>query len=151
MINGAGRIGLMGASADACLAHGGKVVGIIPQHLVEWEVAHDGLTELIVVNTMHERKSLMVARSNAFIALPGGFGTYDELCEVLTWAQLNLHDKPIGILNILGFFDGLIMQFQRAVQDGLLEQRHLDKLIIRTEVDELLQAVLDFAPVITTG
>src|SRR5262249_55489848 len=104
-VTGAGHIGLMGVLADATLAGGGRVVGVIPRALVQRELAHQGLSELLVVETMHQRKALMADRADAFAALPGGYGTLDELFEVLTWAQLGLHARPVGLLNVAGYFD----------------------------------------------
>ena len=120
LVYGGSDIGLMRAVADAALAGGGRVVGVIPGSLVDREIAHRGLTELHVVDSMHERKALMADRSDAFVALPGGYGTLDELCEALTWGQLGLHTKPCGLLNVEGFFDGLLALFERARSDGFL-------------------------------
>ena len=121
LVFGGGRVGLMGVIADATLAVGGRAIGVIPRSLVAREVAHEGLSEQHVVETMHERKALMVRLSDAFVALPGGFGTLDELCEVLTWAQLGFHAKPIALLNVEGYFDPLLSMFDRAVDDGFVQ------------------------------
>jgi len=115
LVYGGGRIGLMGVLADAVLAAGGRVTGVIPDHLMTREVAHAGLTDLRVVSSMHERKQLMFELSDAFVALPGGLGTLEELLEISTWAQLGLHRKPIGILDVLGYFDGLVSLLDHAV------------------------------------
>jgi uncharacterized protein (TIGR00730 family) len=142
LVYGAGNVGLMGVLADAALAEGGRVVGVIPRALVEREVAHAGLTERHLVATMHERKALMADRSGAFIALPGGFGTADELFEILTWAQLGIHAKPIGLVNVAGYFDPLLAWLDRAVADGLLRPAHRDLLLVAEQPEEVLEAVL---------
>ena len=121
LVFGGGRVGLMGVIADATLAAGGRAIGVIPRSLVLREVAHEGLSEQHVVESMHERKALMVRLSDAFVALPGGFGTFDELCEVLTWAQLGFHAKPIALLNVGAYFDPLLAMFDRAVLDGFVQ------------------------------
>lgn len=138
LVYGGGNIGLMGVVADAVLEHGGDVVGVIPGHLQEKEVGHAGLTELHVVSTMHERKALMANLSDAFIALPGGFGTFEEFCEILTWAQLDLHRKPCGLLNVDGFYDPLLTLFDRAVDDGFLRPEYRSMVLAATDADELL-------------
>ncbi len=117
LVYGGSRVGLMGAVADAALAAGGKVIGVIPQSLVLKEVAHSGLTELRVVDSMHERKAMMADLSGGFIALPRGFGTFEEFCEVLTWAQLGLHRKPCALLNVNGYFDDLLRLFDHGVEE----------------------------------
>lgn len=138
LVYGGGNIGLMGAVADAVLASGGEVVGVIPNHLQEKEVGHAGLTELHVVNTMHERKALMANLADAFIALPGGFGTFEEFCEILTWAQLDLHHKPCGLLNVDHFYDPLLMLFDRAVDEGFLRPEYRSMVLTASDPDELL-------------
>jgi uncharacterized protein (TIGR00730 family) len=120
LVYGGGHIGLMGVLADAVLRAGGSVIGVIPRSMVERELAQTNLTELHVVETMHQRKALMAERANGFAALPGGFGTADELFEILTWRQLSLHDKPIGLLNVAGFFDPLLAWIDRTVEEGFL-------------------------------
>ncbi|HKE37270.1 MAG TPA: TIGR00730 family Rossman fold protein, partial [Candidatus Baltobacteraceae bacterium] len=120
VVYGGGRIGLMGAVADAALAAGGEVVGVIPQALSRVEIEHPGLTALHVVGSMHERKALMASSSDGFIALPGGFGTMDEFCEMLTWRQLGIHDKPVGLLNQDGYYDALLGLFDAMVARGFL-------------------------------
>ena len=120
LVYGGGHVGLMGVVADACLAAGGKVVGVIPQFMVERELAMRGLTELHITDSMHERKAIMAERADAFIALPGGFGTLDEMFEILTWRQIGLHDKPIGLLNIGGYYSGLLSFVARAVEEGFV-------------------------------
>ena len=141
LVYGAGNIGLMGVVADACLAANGKVVGVIPTKLVEKEVAHKGLTELIVVESMHERKALMAMKSDAFVALPGGFGTCDELFEILTWAQLGIHHKPIGILNTDGFFNPLLAWIDQMIDQGFVKQRFKELLLVAEKPDELMELV----------
>jgi uncharacterized protein (TIGR00730 family) len=124
LVYGGGKVGLMGAVADAALEARGEVVGVIPQALVDKEVAHRGLTELIVVGTMHDRKGRMADMADAFVALPGGYGTFEEFCEVLTWTQLGVHAKPCGVLNVVGFYDPLLALFDRAVADRFLRPEH---------------------------
>jgi uncharacterized protein (TIGR00730 family) len=138
VVFGAGHIGLMGVLADAALTDGGRVIGIIPQSLVDRELAHTGLTELHVCRTMHERKALMADRSDAFIALPGGYGTLDETFEILTWAQLGIHAKPIGLLNVNGFFDPLLAWLDVAMRDGFLKPKHRELLLVDTDPERLL-------------
>jgi uncharacterized protein (TIGR00730 family) len=142
LVYGAGHVGLMGVLADAVLAAGGRVVGVIPQSLVERELAHTRLTELHVVRTMHERKALMADRADAFLALPGGFGTADELFEILTWLQLGIHDKPVGLLNVGGYFDPLLAWIDRSVAEGFLREQHRGALLVGEEPEALLDAVL---------
>jgi uncharacterized protein (TIGR00730 family) len=124
LVYGGGNVGLMGELADAALAAGGEVIGVIPEALVRWEVAHAGLTDLQVVASMHERKARMAELSDAFIALPGGFGTFEEFCEVLTWSQLGLHTKPCALLNVDGYYDPLLALFDHAVEERFLRPEH---------------------------
>jgi uncharacterized protein (TIGR00730 family) len=138
LIYGGGKVGLMGVLADTMIAQGGRVQGVIPQGLVDEEVAHTGLTELHVVNTMHQRKELMYKLSDGFIALPGGFGTLDEFFEILTWSQLGLHKKPIGFLNTNGFFDHLINHFEHIVSEGFVEQALVDRIVVEEDEGKLL-------------
>jgi uncharacterized protein (TIGR00730 family) len=133
LVYGGGRVGLMGLLADAALAAGGRVTGIIPSHIVEMEVAHQTLTELIVVETMHERKKMMFDRSDAFVILPGGLGTLDEMLEILTWKQLGLHRKPVILANIGGYWDRLLAVIDHAAAEGFIHPQHT----------HLLQAVED--------
>lgn len=142
LVYGAGHIGLMGVLADAALAAGGRVVGVIPRSLVERELAHKGLTELHVVETMHARKAVMADRSQAFIALPGGYGTLDELFEILTWAQLGLHAKPVGLVNVADYFEPLLAWIESAVEEGLLREKHRAMLLVGDEPEEVLDRVL---------
>jgi len=128
----------MGVVADAALEAGGEVIGVIPKHLQEREVGHNGLTKLHVVESMHQRKALMADLADAFIALPGGFGTFEEFCEILTWSQLGLHAKPCGLLNVEGFYDPLIALFDRAVDDGFLRPEYRSMGLMAYSADELL-------------
>ena len=130
----------MGVLADTVLASGGQVVGVIPKALAEKEVAHKHLTELRVVDSMHERKALMAELSEAFVALPGGFGTVEELCEIITWGQLGFHRKPIGLLNVDGYFDSLLAFFDRAVHDRFVHSAHRGLVIDSTSPAEILGA-----------
>lgn len=145
LVYGAGNIGLMGVIADACLASNGYVIGVIPTKLVQKEVAHKRLTEIFVVDSMHERKALMASRSDAFIALPGGFGTCDELFEILTWAQLGIHHNPIGILNTDGFFDSLLAWIDQMIEQGFVKPKFRQLLLIASKPDELLELILQGA------
>jgi uncharacterized protein (TIGR00730 family) len=138
LVFGGGHVGLMGVVADAVLDRGGAAVGVIPQALVDKELAHGGLTELRVVATMHQRKALMADLSDGFVALPGGFGTADELFEVLTWAQLGLHTKPVGLLNVCGFFDPLLAWVDHCAREGFLPPEHRDTLRVSGDPEELL-------------
>ena len=144
LIYGAGNVGLMGEVADAALAEKGKVCGIIPQFLKNWEVCHEGLTELIITENMHQRKQIMVDRSEGFIALPGGFGTLDELFEILTWGQLRLHAKPVGILNIGGYYDHLIAHIQNIADSKFMQAANLDLVIVDTNIESLLEKMEKF-------
>jgi uncharacterized protein (TIGR00730 family) len=146
LVYGGGRVGLMGAIADAVLAGGGEVTGVIPQSLVSKEVAHLGLKDLRVVPSMHERKALMADLADAFIALPGGFGTLEEFAEILTWAQLGLHRKPHGLLNIEGFYDPLLTFFDHAVAENFIRPAHRDLVISETDPGRLLEALAAARP-----
>ena len=139
LVYGGGKVGLMGEVADAVLAAGGRVVGVIPESLKRREVGHDGLHELHVVPTMHRRKQMMAERADAFVALPGGIGTLEELFEVWTWRQLGYHDQPIGLLNVEGFYDGLLAFMQRTVDEGFLAPAQ--QSVLRTASDA--RALLD--------
>jgi uncharacterized protein (TIGR00730 family) len=141
VIYGGGRVGLMGLVADAALAAGGKVTGIIPSHILEWEVAHQTLTELIVVENMHQRKMMMFERSDAFVILPGGLGTLDEAFEILTWKQLGLHGKPIIIANIGGYWDGLLALVRHGVDEGFIRPRHARLFIEVGDIGGVLSAL----------
>ena len=146
LVYGGSHVGLMGALADTALTLGVTVVGVIPQSLVAKEVAHQRLTEQHVVESMHDRKALMSELSEAFVALPGGFGTLDELFETLTWAQLRFHSKPVGLLNVGGFFDGLLTFMQRAVDDGFLHPAHRDMIYVDEDPGRLLDRMSAFTP-----
>ncbi|MHB8230480.1 MAG: LOG family protein [Vulcanimicrobiaceae bacterium] len=141
IVYGGGRVGLMGVLADAALSAGTEVIGVIPEALAGSEIAHGGLTRLHVVGSMHERKALMADASDAFIALPGGFGTMDELCEILTWAQLQIHDKPVGLLNAGGYYDELLAFFDRSVREGFVSAHNRGLLRVANAIDELLQVM----------
>ena len=134
----------MGALADAALAVGGDVIGVIPQSLVQKEVAHTGLSDLRVVGSMHERKALMAELSDAFIALPGGFGTLEEFCEVLTWTQLGLQRKPCGILNVEGYYDHLLTLFDHAVTEQFLKPVHRQMVISDHDPESLVRRLLEY-------
>jgi uncharacterized protein (TIGR00730 family) len=147
LVYGGGAVGLMGLIADTVMTAGGTVTGIIPSGLFPVEVGHNGVTELIEVGSMHERKAEMIRRSDAFVALPGGFGTLEELAEVLTWAQIGLHRKPVGVLNVDGFFDGLLEFFDRCVNDTVLKEKNRNLLIVAEDPAELLQKLRHHRPV----
>jgi hypothetical protein len=149
IVYGGARVGLMGAVADAALSEGGEVIGILPYFLKSKEIAHVGLTELIMVESMHERKTKMHELSDGIIALPGGFGTLEELFEMLTWAQLGLHKKPIGILNTNGFYDHLNMLLQNMVAKGFLKEINFNMLLVANDADDLLEQMNRYvAPVV---
>jgi len=145
LVYGGAKVGLMGQVANAVLAGGQKVVGVIPQSFAH-KVSHEGLTELHVVDSMHTRKAMMFELAGACIALPGGFGTLEELTEVLTWAQLGFHQKPIGLLNINGYYDALLSFFDQAVLAGFLKPKHLELLIVHHDPTKLLQLLEDYKP-----
>lgn len=146
LVYGAAKIGIMGAVAQGALDQNGKVIGVIPEFLQIKEVVHTGLTELIVNKTMHERKMQLQELSDGFVTLPGGFGTMEELFEVLTWSQLALHQKPIGMLNINGFYDDLLAALKNMVDKGFLKQENFDILLVDTSVDGLLEKMNNFKP-----
>lgn len=139
LVYGGGRVGLMGAVADGALANQGKVIGVIPHFLNSKEIGHSGVTELIAVENMHQRKTVMNDLSEAIIALPGGYGTMEELFEVITWAQLGLHQKPVGLLNINGFYDHLIAFTQNMLDVGLLNKQNQEMLLVADTIEELLE------------
>lgn len=147
VVYGGASVGLMGAVAEAALDAGGEVIGVIPRGLVEREIAHAGLARLHVVESMHDRKALMTSLSDAFVALPGGLGTLDELFEALTWAQLGLHSKPVGLLNVEGFFDPLLTYLDHAVAEGFLRPAHRGLLLAAADVEELLERLAEARPV----
>ena len=149
IVYGGAKVGLMGTVADAGLAHGGKVIGVLPRFLSSKEIAHENLTELIMVESMHERKTKMHELSDGIIALPGGFGTLEELFEILTWAQLGLHKKPVGLLNTNGFYNHLKMLLQHMVEQGFLKQINYGMLIVNSDIDDLLDQMNHYvAPVV---
>jgi uncharacterized protein (TIGR00730 family) len=144
LVFGGGHIGLMGVLADAVLAGGGKVIGVIPQALVDKELAHRGCTQLHVVKTMHERKAVMADLSDGFIALPGAFGTADEFFEILTWAQLGIHTKPAGLLNVAGFFSPLLSWLDLAAREGFLKAEHRSLIVEANDVVLLLSLLAEY-------
>jgi uncharacterized protein (TIGR00730 family) len=146
LVYGGGKIGLMGAVADEVVRLGGSATGVIPQALLGKEVGHPGLTKLHVVKDMHERKAMMAELSDGFIAMPGGMGTMEELFEMLTWSQLGFHDKPIGLLNVLGFYDGLISFVDHMVTQGFLRPHHRQLLMQDTGAASLIGQLLDYRP-----
>lgn len=142
LVYGGASVGLMGVVADAAMAAGGRATGVITESLAGHEIAHGTLSDLHVVSTMHERKALMSELSDAFVMLPGGFGTYEEFMESVTWAQLGIHDKPCAILNVDGFFDDLLLFVRHAVAQGFIRTRQVEALVISDDVDELLDALV---------
>jgi uncharacterized protein (TIGR00730 family) len=145
LVYGGGRVGLMGRVADATLAAGGRVLGVIPQALMEREVGHRGLTELVVVQTMHERKQRMAEAADAFVALPGGIGTLEELYEMWSWQQLGYHDKPVALLNVAGYYDALLAFMHTAQARGFVSAQQHDALIVDDQLPRLLQTIAEAA------
>ena len=141
LVYGGASIGLMGQVADAMIQHGGEAVGVIPEFMLDYEIAHNQLTELHVVTSMHQRKAMMADRACAFVALPGGLGTFEEILEIATWGQLNQHQKPMMLYNVNGFYDALIMQLDRAVEDGFLPPQHRAKLIVCADENEIYSSL----------
>lgn len=139
LVYGGGRVGLMGLLADEVLKAGGEVIGVIPSMLFEHEVGHKGLTQLYEVKTMHERKALMENLSEAFVALPGGFGTLDELCEIITWTQIGLHKKPIGLFNVNSFFDPFMAFIKQASEAGFIPEHNISDLIVCRDGQEMVE------------
>ena len=146
LVYGGGRNGLMGVVADSTLAAGGRVVGVIPKALVDKEQAHHGCTELIIVETMHERKRIMAERADAFLALPGGIGTFEEFFEVWTWRQLGYHDKPVGLLNMNGYYDSLLTFLQSSVANGFMSGTLMSLISIDSQAEPLLQILVKSVP-----
>lgn len=146
VVYGGGRLGLMGAVADAALEAGGEVIGVIPEALVGTEVAHCGCTELHIVSGMHERKRLFTDLSDGFVTLPGGVGTMDELWEAISWAQLGYHQKPVGLLNVAGFYDGLVAFNRHMIAVGFIRPQHAGILIVADRLDALLSAMAAHTP-----
>ena len=146
LVYGGGSVGLMNEAANASLAAGGRVVGVITEELMAREVGHPGLSALHVVQTMHQRKLLMAELADAFVALPGGYGTFDELCEMLTWDQLGIHRKPVVVVNVERFFDGFLAQLERAVADRLLTPGNRAMLMVVDDVVAALEAAVRWQP-----
>jgi uncharacterized protein (TIGR00730 family) len=146
LVYGGGSIGLMGVLADTALAAGVEVVGVIPKPIASKELAHAGLTELRLVATMHERKATMAALADGFVALPGGLGTFEETLEMLTWSQLGVHAKPVGVLNAGGYYDGLLRWLSHAVAEGFLHRANLGLLLFEDSAAELLDALVAWRP-----
>jgi uncharacterized protein (TIGR00730 family) len=146
LVYGGGDVGLMGVIADEMLRLGGKVTGVIPSALMDKEVGHDNLTQLYVVHNMHERKAMMAELSDGFIAMPGGIGTLEEMFEVFTWLQLGFHTKPLGILNVGRYYDGLLQFLRQAVDTEFLKPAHLDLLIVETDPALMLERFREFQP-----
>ena len=138
IVYGGGNVGLMGIVADTAMREGGEVLGVIPQALFEKEVGHRGITELRIVGSMHERKALMADLADGFIAMPGGWGTFDEFCEILTWAQLGLHRKPCGVLNVEGYYDALLAMFDHSVAEGFLKAEYRPMVLASSEPEDLV-------------
>ncbi len=144
LMYGAGNVGLMGIIADEVLSLGGEAVGVIPQHLMDREVGHKGLTELIITQTMHERKKIMAERTCGFVAMPGGVGTLEEIIEVMVWSQLALHPYPVCLYNVNGYYDKLVDFLQHMVTEGFLKQVHIDNLIIESDPQVLISKLLGY-------
>ncbi len=147
LVYGGASVGLMGIVADTVLEGGGRATGVIPNFFSKTEIAHPSLTELHYVDSMHERKNMMVELSDGFISLPGGFGTLDELFEVMTWAQLDLHVKPVGLLNISGYYDRLLELFDHMVNEGFVKQAHRDMMLVNSSPSPLVEAMKSYQPV----
>ena len=141
IVYGGASIGLMGQVADTVIEYGGEVVGVIPEFMLDYEIAHNTSTELHVVQNMHERKAMMAERASAFVALPGGFGTFEEILEIATWAQLNQHQKPMMLYNVNGFYNHMIAQLDHAVAEGFLPPQHRAKLIVCNHSDQIFNAI----------
>ena len=144
LVYGGGNVGLMGTVADAVMESGGEVIGVIPEALVERELAHREVTELIVVRSMHDRKAKMATLSDGFVAMPGGYGTFEEFCEIITWAQLGLHRKPCAILNVANYYDPLLSLFDRAVAEGFVDDKNRRLVIQETDTERLLDKLASF-------
>jgi len=147
LVYGGASVGLMGAVADAALAAGGNVIGVMPTSLIEKEIDHKGLSELHVVSNMHTRKAKMAELSDGFIAMPGGAGTLEEFFEMWTWSQLGYHLKPCGLLNVAGYFDGLITFMRHTVEEKFVKAEHVDMVLVETEPQALLQRLADYKPI----
>jgi len=147
LVYGGGNVGLMGAIADAVLAAGGEAIGVIPEHLMSREIGHTHLTKLHIVHSMHERKALMADLADAFIALPGGFGTLEEFFEILTWSQLGLHRKPCGMLNVLEYYTPLLAMLDHAVNEGFLKPQNRSLVLARQRPDQIIEALEAWQPI----
>lgn len=147
LVYGGGNVGLMGILADAALAAGGEVIGVIPRHLMALEVGHNGLSQMHVVDSMHERKALMADLSDAFLAMPGGFGTFEEFCEVLTWSQLGLHQKPCGLLNIDNYYTPMLQMFDHAVEERFIRSENRRLVLAAETVPEVIEELRNWKPV----
>ena len=141
LVYGGGNVGLMGVVADAVLAGGGEVIGVIPQSLADREIAHSGVTDLRIVDSMHTRKALMADLSDAFIAMPGGFGTFEEIFEAVTWTQLGVHRKPCGLLNVGGFYTPLALFIDQAVSEGFIKPVHRESIVVDDSPERLVTAL----------
>jgi len=146
LVYGGGCVGLMGAVADAALKNGGHVIGVIPEKLVIKEVVHEKLPDLRVVKTMHERKALIAELSDGFIALPGGYGTFEEFCEILAWSQLGWHKKPFGLLDVAGFYRGFLEFFDHATREGFIRPKHRELVIVEENAEKLLHRFETYQP-----
>lgn len=151
LVYGGGRVGLMGLLADSALATGAEVIGVIPAAMLEWEVGHPGVSSLEVVQTMHERKARMAELSDGFIAMPGGYGTLEEFCEVLTWLQLGFHSKPVGILNVAGFFDPLLVMLDKLVEEGFLRSEDRELVLVEESPEAVLEQMRRFSSPVKLG
>jgi uncharacterized protein (TIGR00730 family) len=146
LVYGGGGVGLMGAIADAALAAGGEVIGVIPDSLQRREVGHNGLTKLHVVETMHERKAAMADLADAFIALPGGFGTMEEFCEIVTWSQLGIQQKPCGLLNVDGYWNHLLAMLDYSVDEGFVRPENSELILVAQNPDSMLERLMEWEP-----
>ncbi|MBW3572186.1 MAG: TIGR00730 family Rossman fold protein [Gemmatimonadetes bacterium] len=146
LVYGGGRVGLMGIVADEVMRHGGEAIGVIPEALLRREVGHSGLTVLHVVRSMHERKAMMADLSGGFVALPGGYGTFEEFCEVVTWSQLGIHPKPCALLNVLGYYEPLLAMFDHGVAEGFIHPQHRAMVLQDTDADTLIDRMQAFVP-----
>jgi len=146
LVFGGSHVGLMGVMANAAIARGGRVIGVLPRFMADKELAHTGLTQLHVVDTMHERKQRMAELAEGFVAMPGGFGTLEEIFEAITWAQLHLHAYPCALLNVQGYYDSLVEFLRVTVAEGFVRKEQLDSLIVAADVDDLFQQFESFRP-----
>jgi uncharacterized protein (TIGR00730 family) len=149
LVYGGGRVGLMGTIATTVMEAGGRVIGVIPKGLADVEIAHQNLTELHIVKSMHERKAMMADYADGFIAMPGGYGTMEEFCEIVTWTQLGIHRKACGIFNVDGFYDGFLTFVRHAVQEAFISPIHGDIIITGTDPDDLIKRIITYTPAFT--